>query len=287
MVIYINGDYLPRDLAKVSVFDRGFLLGDGIFDTVRAYDGKIFKLVDHLDRLFRSAAGIQLSIPHTREEFRDILYQILEKNELKDALIRITITRGEGEAGSVLPPSVEPTVVILPRPFAGYPPSLYEKGVRIATIEAQHQPLSSPHPRIKSTSFQKNILVKMQAQQKGADDAVLLDGRGYATEGTTSNLFIVKEGRLITPSPEVGILEGITRKTVMELAGGQGILVQEGLLSREELYQADECFLTNTGIEIMPVVVIDEHFLGSGHPGPLTIFLMKGFREAVKEMIRD
>lgn len=287
MVIYINGEYLPRDRAKVSVFDRGFLLGDGIFETIRAYDGKIFKLGDHLDRLFRSADGIQLSILHTREEFRDILYQILEKNELKDALIRITITRGEGEVGSILPPSVEPTVTILPRPFAGYPPAFYEKGVKILTVKNQHPLLSGLCPGVKSTSFQKNILVKMQAQQKGVDDAVLLDGRGYATEGTTSNLFIVKEGRLITPSLEVGILEGITRKTVMELASGQGIAVREGLLSREELHQADECFLTNTSIEIMPVVVIDEHSLGSGHPGPSTIFLMKAFREAVKEMIRD
>jgi len=287
MVIYINGNYFPQDQAKVSVLDRGFLLGDGIFETVRAYDGKIFKLVDHLNRLFRSAAGIQLSIPHTQEELRGILYQVLEKNELKDALIRITITRGEGEVGSVLPPSVEPTVVILPRPFAGYPPAFYEKGVKIVTIKNPCPLLSGLGPGIKSTSFQKNILVKMQAQQKGADDAVLLDGRGYATEATTSNLFIVKEGRLITPSLEVGILEGITRQTVMELAGGQGIAVQEGLLSCEQLHQADECFLTNTSIEIMPVVVIDEHFLGSGHPGPLTIFLMKAFREAVKEMIRD
>ncbi len=287
MVIYINGDYLPRDRAKVSVFDRGFLLGDGIFETVRAYDGKIFRLEDHLDRLFRSAAGIRLSISHTREESREILYQVLKKNKLKDALIRITITRGEGEVGSVLPPSVEPTVVILPRPFAGYPPSFYEKGAKIVTVKDQHHLLSGLRPGIKSTSFQKNILVKMQAQQRGADDAVLLNRQGYATEGTTSNLFIVKEGRLITPSPEVGILEGITRRTVMELAGGRGIPVQEGLLSREELYQADECFLTNTSIEIMPVVVIDERPLGSGHPGPLTIFLMKAFREAVKEMVRD
>ncbi|HXC61630.1 MAG TPA: aminotransferase class IV, partial [Nitrospiria bacterium] len=252
-------------------------------ETVRAYDGKIFRLEDHFDRLFRSATGIRLSIPHTREEFREILDQILKKNKLKDALIRITITRGEGEVGSVLPPSVEPTVVILPRPFAGYPPASYEKGVKIVTIKDQHHFPSGLHPEIKSTSFQKNILVKMQAQQKGADDAVLLNGHGYVMEGTSSNLFIVKEGKIITPSPEVGILEGITRRTVMELAGGRGIPVHEGLLSREELYQADECFLTNTSVEIMPVVVIDENSLGAGHPGPLTIFLMKAFREAVKE----
>lgn len=287
MVIYINGDYLPQDQARVSVFDRGFLLGDGIFETVRAYYGRIFKLEDHLDRLFGSADGIQLSLPHTREEFGDILDQVLEKNKLKDALIRITITRGEGDIGSVLPTTVKPTVVILPRPFAGYPPSFCEKGLKVVTIEARDRPLSGPHPRIKSTSFLKNILAKIQAQQKGSDDAVLLNWQGYAAEATTSNLFIVKEGRLVTPSPEVGILEGITRKTVMELARGQGIPVEEALLSREELYQADECFLTNTSMEIMPVVAMDGHVLGAGHPGPLTIFLRKVFQESVQGMTRD
>jgi branched-chain amino acid aminotransferase len=287
MVIYINGDYLPRDRAFVSVFDRGFLLGDGIFETIRAYDGKIFKLKSHLDRLFRSAASIQLSIPHTREEFRGLLYQVLGKNQLKDALIRITITRGEGEVGLILPPPVKPTVVILPRPFAGYPDSSYEKGVKIVTIEGQLHSPSGPHPSIKSTSFLYPILAKMQARQKDADDGVLLDRHGNVAEGTTSNLFLVKEGRLITPSAEAGILKGVTRQTVMELARDKGISVQEALFSCEDLYQADECFLTNTGFEIMPVVTVDGRGLGSGHPGPLTILLRKAFREAVQEMIHD
>jgi len=287
MVVYINGAYLPRSRAKVSVFDRGFLLGDGIFETVRAYDGKVFRLEDHLDRLFRSAAGVRLSISHTRKEFREILYQTLKKNRMKNALIRITITRGEGKVGSVLPFSVKPTIVLFPRPFAGYPPALYEKGLKVVTIKDRYNLLAGLRPGIKSTSFQKNILVKMQAQQEGADDAVMIDGRGYVTEGTTSNLFIVKKGRLITPLPEVGILEGITRRTVMELADDRSIPVREAHLFRKELYRADECFLTSTGLEIMPVVGIDGHSLGSGHPGILTILLMKVFREAIKKMIRD
>ncbi|HLB95067.1 MAG TPA: aminotransferase class IV, partial [Nitrospiria bacterium] len=223
---------------------------------------------------------------HTREEFKDLLYQVLNKNRLMDAMIRITITRGEGEVGWILPTSSIPTVAILPRPFSGYSPSLYEKGVHIAVIEDQRHTVFGFHPQIKSTSFLNHILVKLQAQEKGAYEGVLLNWKGYATEGATSNLFIVKEGRLLTPSPEAGILEGVTRRAVLELARDHGIPVEEGILSIEALYQADECFLTNTGIEIMPVVMIDQKALGSGLPGPLTIFLLKMFREAIQKLTR-
>jgi branched-chain amino acid aminotransferase len=286
MVVYVNGNYSPRNRAKVSVFDRGFLLGDGIFETVRAYDGDIYRFADHLDRLFRSAAGIRLSIPYSREEFRNIVHQVLKKNRLKDALIRITISRGEGEVGSVLPLSVEPTVAVLPRPFSGHPPAFYEKGAKIVTVKDRHALLSGRRPGMKSTSFQRNILVKMQAQQEGADDAVMLNERGHVTEGTTSNVFIVRERTLITPPLKVGILEGITRRAVAELAKRHGIPVQEGLITRKALYRANECFLTNTSIEILPVVAIDGHSIGSGHPGLLTVFLMKTFRETARKTVR-
>jgi branched-chain amino acid aminotransferase len=285
MAVYINGGYFPNNRAKVSVFDRGFLLGDGIFETIRVYSGKIFRLEEHLDRLFRSASGVRLSVPHTRNEFSGIISHVLKKNRIKNALIRITITRGEGQVGSILPSSVKPTVVISSRPFAGYPAALYEKGIKIISVKKPH--LSGLQSGIKSTSFQNNVLVKMQAQLEDADDAVVLDEHDYVMEGTTSNVFIVKKGRLITPSSGTGILEGITRRTVMELAGIRGIGIQETLLSYKDLYKADECFLTNTSFEIMPVVAVDKHFLASGHPGPLTILLIKAFRETVRSMVND
>jgi branched-chain amino acid aminotransferase len=278
MLVYVNGKYLSRGRAKVSVFDRGFLLGDGVFETLRAYEGAIFRLEDHLDRLFKSALKVRLSVLYTRKEFSEILHKLLKKNRLKNALIRITISRGEGEVGSVLSRSAEPTVVVLSRLFSGYPPALYGKGVKIATVK-DCRPL---YPGIKSTSFQKNVLIKMRAQGEGADDAVMVDEHGYVMEGTSSNLFIVKKGRLVTPPPEAGILEGITRRTVMELAARRSIPVQEALFSREEMYGADECFLSNTSLEVMPVVEIDRHSMGSGQPGPLTILLMKAFRTAVR-----
>jgi branched-chain amino acid aminotransferase len=278
MWIYLNDRFVDRKEAVVSVFDHGFLYGDGIYETLRAYGGRIFMLQQHLARLQRSGHLIGLDLPIPEKDWPALLNEAISRNGLTDAYIRITVSRGEGGIG--LDPGLckRPTVVIMALPLQSYPPHLFREGVKLIISRIRRNLTAALPPRIKSLNFLNNILAKQEALQSGAFDALMLNVEGHVTECTTSNLFFVRTGRLCTPSTACGILDGITREVVLLLAQEQGIPVEEGAYTVEALRQAEECFLTNTSMEIMPACQIDHLPIGSGRPGPLTIRLQELFR---------
>lgn len=278
MWIYLNDRFVTRKEAVVSVFDHGFLYGDGIYETLRAYAGRIFMLRHHLARLHRSGSLIGLQIPIPDDDWPQLLKEAIARNDLKDAYLRITISRGEGEIG--LDPSLcqRPTVVIIAKPFIGYPPHLFEEGVSLAIVQVRRNLATALSPQIKSLNSLNNILAKREAMRAGAFDGLMLNAEGFITECTISNIFFVRNGRLCTPSTTCGILDGITREVVLTLAQEHGIPTEEGNYTPETLRLADECFLTNTSMEIMPVCRVDGNPIGNGTPGPLTLTLRALFR---------
>jgi branched-chain amino acid aminotransferase len=279
MWIFLNDRFVPSEQALISVLDHGFLYGDGVYETLRAYRGRIFLVSQHLARLHRSAEHIGLTNPFGIDEWTRLLEEALKRNDLgggqaaSDAYIRITLSRGEGEIG--LDPSLckRPTVVILTKPLSPYPATLYEHGVRVAVVSVRRNLASAVPPRIKSLNFLNNILAKREASTTGAFDAVMLNHEGMLAECTASNLFFVHEGRLHTPSLDCGILDGVTRGVVMQLSREHSISVEEGAYPPFRLYEAEECFLTNTSMEIMPVSEVDGTKVGPGRPGVLTVRL--------------
>ncbi|MBI5192917.1 MAG: branched-chain-amino-acid transaminase [Nitrospirae bacterium] len=278
MLIYINGSLIPGSEAKVSVFDRGFLYGDGVFETLRSYNGVIFHCDDHLERLFESADGISLTCPFTKEYLKEALYRTLKENNLKNAYLRLTITRGESEPGLEIVQSIEPTVIIIPKEFNGYPESLYLTGIHAAVVNTRRTPPSSLNPAIKSINFLNNIIARAEAKALGATEGIMLSTEGYVAEGTTSNIFIVKDSIIKTPSLETGILNGVTRSVVINLARENQITVIEEPFYPDELYNADECFITNTTYEIMPVTRLNGRSVGNGRPGEITKKLITLFK---------
>ncbi len=278
MDIFLNDRFVPRDQALISVFDHGFLYGDGIYETLRAYGGRIFMLERHLARLRRSATLIGLEIPIPEKDWPGLLGDALARNGLHEAQLRITVSRGPGEIG--LDPGLcpTPTVVIIAKPFQAYPPRLFAEGVSLVTASVRRNLATALSPQIKSLNFLNNILAKQEASKAGAFDSVMLNAEGRVTECTTSNIFFVQHGTLCTPSVACGILDGITREVVLALAKDQGIKTEESAYTAEALRQAEECFLTNTTMELMPVRDVDQHLVGPGKPGPLTLALHKQFR---------
>jgi len=278
MWIYLNDAFVQRDKAVISVFDHGFLYGDGVYETLRAYNGRIFMLSQHLARLQRSGNLIGLDIPIPEKDWPALLNEAIRRNGLTDAYLRITVSRGEGAIG--LDPSLcrRPTVVIMAMPFQRYPSDLFREGVKLIIAHVRRNPASALSPQIKSLNFLNNILAKREALQAGAFDALMLNVEGHLTECTTSNLFFVRTGRLCTPSVACGILDGITREVVLLLAREQGIPAEEGVYEAEALRQAEECFLTNTSMEIMPACQINNLSVGTGKPGSLTMRLQDHFR---------
>ncbi|MER3423587.1 MAG: branched-chain amino acid aminotransferase [Nitrospiraceae bacterium] len=278
MWVYLNDRFVTKEEAVVSVFDHGFLYGDGIYETLRAYDGRFFMLQHHLARLHRSGRMIGLQIPIPDKNWTQLLQEAVGRNNLKDAYLRITVSRGEGEIG--LDPNVcrRPTVVIIAKPFIGYPPHLFEEGVRLGIVQVRRNLATALSPQIKSLNFLNNILAKQEAIRAGVFDGLMLNAEGFITECTISNLFFVQSGRLCTPSIACGILDGITREVVLTLARECGIPTEEGSYTPETLRRANECFLTNTSMEIMPVREIDGNLIGTGKPGPLTLTLRNLFR---------
>jgi branched-chain amino acid aminotransferase len=270
MWIFLNDRFVPREEAVVSVFDHGFLYGDGIYETLRSYGGRLLMLQHHLARLERSARLIGLDIPIPEKDWPPLLHEVLQRNGLSDARLRITVSRGEGEIGLDPGLCARPTVVIMAKSLPSYPAHLFEKGVRLALVSVRRNLSSALSPQIKSLNFLNNILAKQEAARAGAFDAVMLNAQGSLTECTTSNLFFVRSGRLCTPSTDAGILDGITREIVLLLAREQAIPIEQGLYPAESLRQADECFLTNTTMELMPVRELDHRPIGSGMPGPIT-----------------
>ncbi|MGH7236235.1 MAG: aminotransferase class IV [Nitrospiraceae bacterium] len=278
MWIFLNDKFVDRKEAVVSVFDHGYLYGDGIYETLRAYGGRIFMLQQHLARLQRSGRSIGLDLPMPEKDWPALLSEAISRNGLTDAYLRITISRGEGEIG--LDPALcpRPTVVILAKPFTPYPPHLFQDGVSLAIVQVRRNLSTALSPQIKSLNFLNNILAKQEATRARAFDGIMLNAEGHLTECSISNLFFVRGGRLCTPSLECGILDGITREVVLLLARENGVPIEEGRYKPEALRQADECFLTNTTMEIMPVREIGSMPVGSGPPGPLTLKLRELFR---------
>ncbi len=277
-VVYVNGEFVPKDRATISVFDHGFLYGDGIFEGIRAYNGRVFKLDEHLDRLYESAHSIMLDIPLTKDQMREAVLETCRRNGLRDCYIRLVVSRGPGDLGLDPRKCSRATVIIIADKIQLYPEELYAKGLRVATVATRRNGAEMVNPRIKSLNYLNNILAKIEANLSGYAEVIMLSHEGYVVECTGDNIFIVKKGELITPPIHVGILEGITRNTVMELARERGIPVAERVFTRHDVYNADECFLTGTAAEVIPVVEADGRRIGSGTPGPVTTALMADFR---------
>ncbi len=282
MYLYLNGEYVQESGARVSVFDRGFLYGDGLFETMRAYKGHIFRLDQHLQRLFRGLERLRIRNAWPGNALTHVLYRLLELNNLKDAYIRLTVSRGIGGRGIDTSGCDSPTIVITAREFQPYPESMYRDGVRACISEERINCRNPIDSGVKSLNFLNNILVRMEASERGLFEAVMLNHDGYLAEGTVSNLFFVTKGVLYTPSPEAGILDGITRQVVLEIAAEKGIVVQEGLFAAKELYQAEEVFLTNSLIEIMPVSEIEGRMYVRGR---ITESLVNAYKERVNEEV--
>lgn len=280
-IIYLNGLFWPQSKARVSVLDRGFIYGDGLFETLRAYSNKIFRLDDHLDRLFRSAQMIFLELPMTRNEIGSAVNQTLEINGLSDSIIRLTVTRGEQEPGINIDYGASPTVVIQARPVAQLPTLIYQNGIAISLFNNSAPRVSGLCDQIKSCNFLSQIVLREKAVREGAFECVMLDDRNHVAEGTTSNIFIVKNNELKTPELSEFVLPGVTRQVMLEIASASGIPCKELALTENDIYSADEVFITNTGIEVLPVRSVNRRLVGDGKPGAMTRHLHKLFLGAL------
>jgi branched-chain amino acid aminotransferase len=279
MVIYMNGEYVPAEKAVVSVFDHGLLYGDGVFEGIRSYNGRVFKLEEHLRRLYDSAKYLTLNIPLTRAEMEEVVLETLRLNGLRNGYIRLVVTRGAGDLGLGPEKCPRPTVFCIADKIALYPAKYYEEGLEVITVATRRNLPEAISPRVKSLNYLNNILAKIEGQIAGVPEAIMLNQEGYVVECTGDNIFIVRDGGLLTPPSFLGALEGITRNTVLELAHRLGIAAREALFTRYEVYTADECFLTGTAAEIIPVVTADRRVIGSGIPGPMTQKLTSAFHE--------
>lgn len=282
LIIYCNGAYVPEEEAKVSIFDHGFLYGDGIFEGIRAYHGRVFKLPEHLKRLYESAQSIRMDIGMPVEEMQEIVLETLRRNNLRDAYIRLVVSRGKGDLG--LDPNNCPKAATfcIADQIKLYPPSMYDEGLEVKTVAIRRNNPDSLNPRIKSLNYLNNILAKIEAREAGVMEAIMLNQEGYVAECTGDNIFMVRNGVLYTPPIFVGILEGITRNTAIEIARKQGMEVREELFTRHDLYTADEIFLTGTAAELIPVVKMDGRIVGKGVPGEVFKKLLTEFREVTK-----
>lgn len=284
MYVYLNNKIVPAHDAHVSVFDHGFLYGDGIYETVRVYDGVIFMFDEHIQRLFRSASLIGLDIPKKVDDIKIAVYDTLQANKLVNAYVRLTVSRGHGPLG--LDPALckDPTFVVITTDFKDYPRSFYEDGIRLIISSVRRNLKEAINPLIKSLNFLNNILAKIEAKQADAYEALMLNADGYIAEGTISNIFFVKGGMLCTPSIECGILDGITRYIVIDLAVRNGITVREGAFLPDELYAADEVFITNTTMEVMPVSRVDKYNFSVG---AISKLLLKKYRQEAEAYVKD
>jgi branched-chain amino acid aminotransferase len=279
--VYMNGDYVKKEEATVSIFDHGFLYGDGIFEGIRVYDGNVFRLRDHLVRLFESARSIMLEIPMMLEEMEMAVVEAVRKNELRDAYIRLIVSRGRGEL--CLDPSKckEPQVIIIVDQVRLFSQETYDRGLKIITVPTRRNVPDALNPKIKSLNYLNNILVKIEANQAGVGEALMLNADGYVAEGSGDNIFLVKKGIVYTPPGYVGALEGITRQAIMDLCERHGYTVKEQPFTRHDVYVADEVFLTGTAAEVIAVVNVDGRIIADGVPGPVTLHLLQEFRHLV------
>ncbi|HOX05067.1 MAG TPA: branched-chain-amino-acid transaminase [Planctomycetota bacterium] len=281
MKVYVDGKYYDKEDAKISVFDHGLLYGDGVFEGIRAYKGKIFKCDEHIRRLYDSARAIWLTVPMSEEQMAVALHATLEVNKLKDAYIRLVVTRGKGDLGLDPRKCPKATVIIIADSIALYPEEFYEKGLEVITTATRRIPPDCLSPRVKSLNYLNNIMAKIEGIQAGCMEVIMLNRSGYVAECSADNIFMLRDGRLFTPPLEAGALGGITRNTVLELARGAGYETQEPNLTLYDLYTADEVFLTGTAAEVMPVVKIDGRVIADGKPGQATRDLRKRFMKLV------
>jgi branched-chain amino acid aminotransferase len=281
--IYISGKFVPQEEAKISVFDHGLLYGDGIFEGLRAYGGKVFRLREHITRLYESAKAIWLTIPISFDQTCDAVNEAVRINKLDSGYIRLVVTRGAGTLGLDPNRCSNPQVIIIADAIALYPKELYEKGLEIVTVSVQRMHPAALNPRIKSLNYLNNILAKIEGLQAGCIEALMLNHKGEVAECTGDNIFLVRHGELWTPPLEAGILEGVTRDAVIEVARVAEIEVRETPLTKHDVYVADECFLTGTAAEIIPVVKVDSRTIGTGKPGPVTRDLEERFKALTRE----
>lgn len=278
---WLNGELLPMAQARISPEDRGLLYGDGVFETMRAYGGVIFRLQPHLERLGDGARVLRFPGEVDCDAIAAACREVLRANELREAYVRVTVTRGLGGLPSELTSAAGPTVLIVTREFHDYPPELADRGMS-AVVSATRRNTSSPLSRIKSLNYLDNLLARAKAMEAGADEALLLDAAGHVVEGSASNVFAVLGGTLTTAPVSAGVLPGITRGCVLELSAGLGLPVREALFDLDTLRAADEAFLTNSLMEVMPLVAVNAEPIGSGHPGPMTLRLRDAYQELVR-----
>ncbi|PIP42256.1 branched-chain-amino-acid transaminase [Candidatus Desantisbacteria bacterium CG_4_8_14_3_um_filter_40_12] len=279
MQVYLNGKLVAKEEAKISVFDHGTLYGDGVFEGLRSYNGRIFKLEEHIDRLLDSAKAIMLIIPLSKKELIDAVISTVRANDIHDGYVRLVVTRGIGDLGLDPRKCPIPSVFIIADKITLYPEELYQNGMEIITVPTRRNISEALNPCIKSLNYLNNIMAKIEAIHGGVHEALMLNSEGYVTECTGDNIFIVKNGTLITPPTWVGALKGITRDAAMEIARINGIDAIEEVLTRYDLYTADECFLTGTAAEIISVIKIDSRKIGTGKPGEITLKIMEQFKE--------
>ncbi len=277
--VYIDGKYFAKEDAKISVFDHGFLYGDGVFEGIRAYNGRVWKLTEHLDRLYASAKSIWMEIPISWNEMEEVVLESLRRNNLKDAYIRLVVSRGYGDLGLDPRKCPKPTIVCIADSISLYPEEVYTVGMKVISVATRRNPVDTLAPQVKTLNYLTGILAKISAVTLGYPEVIMLNKEGYVCEGTGDNIFIVKNGKLITPAAHLGILPGITRNAVMEMASELGYPVVEGVFTLHDVYTADECFLTGTAAEVIPVIMADARTIGTGTPGPMTWTLINRFRE--------
>ncbi|MCE5200584.1 branched-chain-amino-acid transaminase [bacterium] len=283
--VFLNGEFVPSEKAHVSIYDHGFLYGDGAFEGIRAYNGRAFKLERHVERIYNSLHALYIEMPYSAETFAGYIEKLLEMNEVKDAYIRVTISRGLALGLDPRNIKGEPTVVVSTDKLSLYPKSMYENGLEVVTVATRVANPQVLEPRIKSLGkYVANIQAKLEANQMGAGEGLMLTEDGHVAECTGDNLFFVKNGVVNTPAAYLGILEGITRETVIELLEKIGVKVNVGVFTRFDIYSADEAFLTGTGAEVIPMVKLDARNIGDGKPGPLTKRLIQEFYNYIKSL---
>jgi branched-chain amino acid aminotransferase len=279
--IFLNGEFVTKENAKISVYDHGFLYGDGVFEGIRVYSGNVFRLEEHIDRLYNSAKSILLDIPYTKDEMIGHVLETVRRNGYQDAYIRLVVSRGVGDLGLDPYKCKTPQIVIIVEPLALFPKHLYETGIEVVTVATRRNRSDVLSPKVKSLNYLNNVLVKIEAHLANVSEALILNDQGYVAEGSGDNVFIIKNGVIYTPPGYVGALEGITRQAIMEIAVDLGYTVKEEPFTRHDVYVADEVFLTGTAAEVISVIKVDGRTIGDGAPGPHTKRLLEEFRRRV------
>jgi branched-chain amino acid aminotransferase len=280
--IYVDGKFFAETDAKISVFDHGLLYGDGIFEGIRFYDGRVFRLDEHMERLWDSARSICLEIPMTQREMTEALLETIRQNDLREGYIRLLVTRGVGNLGLNPLQCKRPSVIIIVATIALYPPSAYRDGLTVVTCATRRTGTAALNPAVKSLNYLNNVMARIEANLAGADEALMLNDAGNVAECTADNIFIIKRGQIFTPPITAGALRGITRSVVFDIAAELGLKISETEITRHDVFIADECFLTGTAAEIIPVIKADGRKIGTGKPGPITARMIGRFRELAR-----